>query len=295
MRTAARELATLGAEAYEQKDFRLAYDRLTRAFALYPVPSISIMQARSLQQLGQFVDALDRFEETRRMPLAEDAPEAFRVAVRDAAAEGEQLRTRIPRLFIQVSRGGVATTDVAVTIDGRVLPDVLLNVDCPVDPGEHVVVVKAKAAVSVTRQVKILEKERVVLDISLDVAAPLPTPSWELMSPVASSPPPSNTRKWWGWGAVGGGAAALLGAAITGKVALGKQSSLDRKCDPGCPVGSEGEIDAFRTYRTASYVTASASVVLVGVGGYLLLTQGSSGAKTAVSVGGNGVTLSGRF
>jgi hypothetical protein len=294
-RTVARELAVQGAEAYEQKDYATAYDRLSRAFTLYPVPSISIMQARALRQLGRLVEALDRFEETRRMPIAEDAPEAFRVAVRDAEVESEQLRAIVPRLVIQVSRGGVAVTDVAVLIDGRLLPDVLLNVDCPVDPGKHTIVVKARNSVPVTREVTLTEKDRVVLEVALDAAPRAEERSNESVENSGTHETSLNLRKWAAWGAVGGGAAGLLVTTVTGVVALDKKSSLDSKCDPACPPGSQDEIDGFRSYRTASYLSASVSVVLLGVGGYLLLTDDGNQTATSLGVHPGGLSLVGRF
>ncbi|MGC4068018.1 MAG: hypothetical protein QM784_25890 [Polyangiaceae bacterium] len=294
-RTVARELAVQGAEAYEQKDYATAYDRLSRAFALYPVPSISIMQARALRQLGRLVEALDRFEETRRMPITDDAPEAFRVAIRDAEAESEQLRAIVPRLVIQVSRGGAAVTDVAVVIDGRLLPDVLLNVDCPVNPGKHTIVVKARNSTPVTREVTLSEKDRVVLEVALDAAPHVDDKSNDMVENSSSHDAPTSARKWIGWGAVGGGAAGLVVTAVTGVVALDRKSSLDSKCDPGCPVGSQDEIDGFRSYRTASYWSASISTVLLGVGGYLLLTGDRNQSGTSLGVHPGGMSLVGRF
>jgi hypothetical protein len=294
-RTVARELAVQGADAYEQKDYVTAYDRLTRAFALYPVPSISLMQARALRQLGRLVEALDRFEETRRMPIADDAPEAIRAAVRDAEFEAEQLRAVVPRLVIQVSRGGAAVSDVAVLIDGRLLPEVLLNVDCPVDPGKHTIVVKGKNSVPVTREVTLAPKDRVVLDVALDTAHREEEKTIDVAEPPPSPVARSSYRKWLGWGALGGGAAGLLATTVTGVVALDKKSYLDDNCEPGCPVGSQDEIDAFRTYRTASYVSGSVSIVLLGVGGYLLFTGDPAQSSAVLRVRPGGLSLEGRF
>src|SRR3972149_2702255 len=93
-RTLARDLAVQGAEAFEREDYVTALDRLNRAAALYPAPSIDVMRARALVRLGRLLEALDRYEETQRTPLAEDAPEAFRQAVSDAKREGAELHAR---------------------------------------------------------------------------------------------------------------------------------------------------------------------------------------------------------
>jgi hypothetical protein len=294
MRTAARELATQGAEAFERADYKLAYDRLTRAFSLYPVPSISIMQARALVHLGRLVEAADRYEETRRMPLAEDAPEAFRAAAREAAVEVEQVRALLPRLVIHVKATSDAPKGMTVTLDGKVLPAALLEVDCPVDPGEHVVTLRATNRPPASHKVKVAEKERLAIELTVAAAPQMPnTDNGQALTRV--EPTTDASRKWWGFGAMGGGAVALLGSVITGKSALDKKDYLDRVCHPACPAGTQGDIDSFRTNRTISYATAGVSLALVGVGGYLLLTGERAGRNSAIGVSPNGVTWGGRF
>lgn len=299
VRTAARELATQGAEAFERGDFGTAYDYLTRAFALQPVPSISVLQARSLVKLDRLVEALDRYEETRRMPLAEDAPEAFRTAVREATEEAEALRSRIPRLSIQVRRDGMVPQGIEVRLDGRVLPLVLLDVDCPVDPGAHVVTVGEVGYEPVIRRVTVREKERLVLDISLDISRHR-EPSTNTAADASQRDGGSlafrpSPRFWWGTGTIGGGVAAAVGSVAAGVAALDRKSELDKVCDPGCPSGAQDKIDDFRRFRTASYVTGGVSAALIGMGSYLLITDKWAVTSSAVGLSPSGVVISGSF
>lgn len=291
MRTAARELATQGAEAFDRKEFGLAYDRLKRAFDLYPVPTISYLEAKCLVELGRLVEALDLFEETRRMPVLGDAPEAFREATRAAAAETDLLRPRIPRLLVQARRGGTVARDVTIRVDGKLLPKALLEVDCPVDPGPHTVTVAAPNSATVTRQVTILEKERVVLEVALDIRSAYSSES----VPGKVQSDDWRARRLWGWGALGASAAGLVGTVITGKVALDAKSHLDTVCSPGCPRGSGDEIERFRTYRTVSYVAAGATAALAGVGGYLLFVRPSSRGDTTIGLSATAVNVAVRF
>jgi hypothetical protein len=293
-RTAARELATQGAEAFERGDYAAALEQLSRANTLHPAPSISILQARALVHLGRLIEALDRYEETVRTPLPEDAPEPYRVAIRDAAAESENLKLRIPHLSVQVRRGGATPKDITVTLDGKALPAVLLDVHFPADPGDHVVTVRAPKYDTVTRQVHLAEQERVVLEITLDDYVPPPPVATRESQP--DTPAPASSRPVWGWATVGGGAAALLVSAITGKTALDKKSHLDSICNlPGCPKGSEGEIESFRSYRTASYLAGGVAVALAGVGGYFLLSHSGETSPVGVGVIGTGAALWGAF
>ena len=293
-RAAARELATLGAEAFERKEYAVALEHLSRANKLHPAPSISVLEARALEHLGRLIEALDRYEETLRIPLVEDAPEAYRVAVRDAAAESDLLRQRIPHLSVQVRKGGVTPKDTSVLLDGKVLPVALLDVDFPADPGDHTVVVHAPDCDPVTRKVHLSERERVVLEITLEGDRPQPPAAAQERETIVAAPPPSS-RPIWGWAAVGGGAASLLVSAITGKAALDKKSHLDSVCHPGCPPGSAEDIGAFRTYRTASYIAGGATVALAGIGGYLLLGRSSETTRLGVGALGTQATLWGTF
>jgi hypothetical protein len=289
-------LAIEGADAFERGDYALAFERLSRAFALHPAPSISVMQARALVQLGRLVEALDRFEETRRMPLPEGAPEAYLVAIQDAQAEAEQLRTRIPRLFIRVKAPHLDAKELTVTLDGKPFPSALLEVDCPTDPGRHTLIVRAERRGVVTRTVEVVEQERLVIELELPEEKGKNVVQKRGVSGVETKPAVENSRKWWGVGALGGGAVALIGTIITGKSALDKKDYLDRVCDPGCPAGSQNDIDSFRTYRTISYASAGVSVALVGVGGYLLLVRDAPlGSPTALNVGPAGISVAGHF
>lgn len=293
-RTAARELAVQGADAFERGDYATALDHLTRANTLHPAPSISVLQARALVRLGRFVEALDRYEATTRAPITEDAPEAYRVAAHEAGIESEQLRQRIPQLSVQVRRGRELPQDVTVWLDGKILPKALLDVQFPIDPGDHTILVRGPNFDPVTRSVHLDEKERVVLEITLDDAAPAPVATQ--MQAGLPDDAASSARATWGWAAVSGGAAALLVSAITGKVALEKKSHLDSVCRPGCPSNSEGDIDAFRSYRTASYVIGGAAVALVGVGGYLILSNRIDSPMTVgVGVVGTNAAVWGHF
>jgi len=76
MRTAARDLATQGAQAFEAGEYAQASDFFRRAHELVPAPSIALLQARSLAKLGQLLEAVDIYEQTARFKLLGDAPEA---------------------------------------------------------------------------------------------------------------------------------------------------------------------------------------------------------------------------
>ncbi len=134
IRTAARDLATQGAQAFDAGDYAQASDFFRRAHELVPAPSIALLRARSLAKLGQLLEAIDIYEQTSRLKLAEDAPEAYVQAVETARNELEEVRRRLPRLKLTLI--GVSATEPAqVSMDDKPTPDALLGVERPINPG----------------------------------------------------------------------------------------------------------------------------------------------------------------
>ena len=132
---AARELAVAGAEAFDKQDFVTALDRFQRAESLYKVPSISVMVARCLARVGRVVEAVDKYEETLRVPLDASAPEAFQRAVADATTEVEGVRARVARLELRVPADAPAGAE--VMLDDRPVPPALLGVPDAGEPGRR--------------------------------------------------------------------------------------------------------------------------------------------------------------
>jgi hypothetical protein len=303
----ARELARQGADAFDQADYTTALDRLNRAYSLFHAPTISIMQARALARLGRLVEALDRYEETLRMPVGNEAPDAFRKAVSDAKREGEDLRARMPRLLVRVRTVHGPPEGLSVLLDGKPVPAVLLNVERLIDIGSHEVTATAPGFHSVTKSVTLGERGSVTLDLDLDEIAPEPaTPAPELATAQSAAEQPSPQRatrpRIWGWTFIGVAGAGLATSAVTGLIALGKKSDLDEVCHPGCTSYSERDtdkfeqdIDTFRTMRTVSYVSLAVGVASLGVGSYFLLSGSRESAHVAATIGPASAGIQGAF
>ena len=95
------------------------------------------MEARTLVKLGRLLAARDKYEETRHIQLPPDAPEALQRAVSDALREGEELRARTPMLRISILGKQPRPGDLKVTLDGKPVPNALLDVERPLDPGHQ--------------------------------------------------------------------------------------------------------------------------------------------------------------
>lgn len=287
IRMAARELALTGADAFDKQDYVTALDRFQRAEAVYRAPSIAVMVARCLARVGRVVEAVDKYEATRRMPLEPNAPEAFHRAVADANAEVDAVKARVARLQLRLPADAPPSTE--VRLDDKPLPAALIGVDIPVDPGTHRITARAPGRAAFQDELLAAEGGRHELQISLHVesgAAPALEPSRD----ARRGRPPTLAIAL-----LAGGGVALAGGAVTGVVALGHKRHLDENCSPGCPSNMADELDGFRLNRTLSYVGFGVGLAAAGAGTYLLLHRGSAGEELSARVFPGGAALTGRF
>ncbi len=292
-RTAARDLATQGGQAFDAGNYAEASDFFRRAHELVAAPSIALMQARSLAKLGQLLAAMDIYEQTARLKLADDAPEAYVTAVQTARIEVEEVRTRLPRLKLTVL--GTANGDGAqVTIDDKPTPAALLGVERPVDPGVHHFAVHVAGQTRAARDLTVVEGQSYQVELDAHPAQPVAKPAIASLD-TQSAASGANLRKTLGYVGLGVGVVGLGVGTYTGLVALHHKSNLDSACNPGCPASSASDIDAWRSNRTASWLSYGVGVAAAGAG-VLLLTLGKSNQEhVAVRAWPNGVQIGGQL
>jgi len=292
IRTAARDLATQGAQAYEAGDYAQASDFFRRAHELVPAPSIALLHARSLAKLGRLLEAIDIYEQTARFKLPDDAPEAYLQAVETARNEMEDVRHRLPRLKVVLI--GVSSNEPAqVSMDDKVTPDALLGVERPINPGQHRLEARVGGQLRATREVSIVEGQN--YQVELDVRPPPPAPP-----PVMAEPPVSGThthswQKTGGYVALGVGALGLGIGTYTGIVALNRKSDLDSVCKPNCPAASADDIDSFRSNRTISYVSFGVGIAAAATGVALLVLGKPNEEHVAIRALPGGLEIGGRL
>ena len=294
MRSAARDLATQGAQAFEAGQFAQASDFFRRAHELVPAPSIALLQARSLSKLGNLVEAIDVYEQTARLKLAGDAPEAYSEAVQTAHIEVEEVRRRVSRLKLTLQ--GVAKGEaLQVTIDEKPMPAVLLGVERPINPGAHHIAVTVDGQARAARDFTVVEagSELVVLDVSSAHPAKIAVVFKPLPVEVAASN--GSSQRTLGFAALGLGVVGLGLGTYTGLVAMHRKSDLDAKCSPTCPTSSAGDIDSFRSNRTVSWISYGVGVAAVGVGVVLLVIGKPTQEHVALRAAPNGLQIAGRL
>jgi len=295
-RTAARDLATQGAQAFEAGDYAQASDFFRRAHELVPAPSIALLRARSLAKLGQLLEAIDIYEQTARFKLPEDAPEAYLQAVETARNEMEEVRHRLPRL--KVSLIGVNTAEPAqVSMDDKPTPEALLGVERPINPGQHRIEARVAGQLRVTRELSMVEGQSYQVELDLRPAQPPPPPVVVVRPPVSESSPASSHswQKTGGYVALGLGALGLGIGTYTGLTALHHKSDLDSVCKPECPASAADDIDAFRSNRTVSYVSFGIGIAAAATGVVLLTVGKPTQEHLAIRALPTGLQIGGRL
>ena len=285
-RMAARVLAAQGAQAFERRDFAQALELFTRASTIIQAPTITLMEARSLMELGRWVEALEKYGATQRMLSVDPANEFFRQAADAAARETEPLLQRMPTLRIRVV-GAKAGQKVEIEVDGKKAMPTLAAVDRAIDPGAHHLAAHAADGSAAKRDITVAEGSHEDVELTLS-APPPPLPVAPSAAPVADSG--GSTL---GWAVAGSGAAFVVLGAATGVMALGHKSDLDAACRPGCPPTKAGDIQAFRRERTLSYVGFGLGALGLAGGAYLLWLAPSD--HLALSVSPRSVALAGSF
>jgi hypothetical protein len=294
-RIQARDMARDALVLMHQERWGEAQALLARAYALVPAPTIALLDGRALEQMGQLVDALARFEIARSSVLDEASPRAFHDAVRDANAEYQRLVAKLPRLTIMVEgNGALRGSGVAVMLDGRELEAAALGKPIFVDPGDHVLsaTVDGKVVAKSTVRLNEGQSERVALHVELPTSAPAPAPS------PAPAQPGSDTIL--GFVALSAGAAGLTVGLVSGVLMLDAKESLDAVCHPTCPPESRADLDRFRTMRTISAAGYITGVIGLGIGAVVLFAPDRKAgprqeSRLEVLLSEREVTLRGRF
>lgn len=134
-RSVARQLGAQGVDAYRANDFASAEAKLDRAFHLFPTPTLGLWSARARVQLGDWVEAAERFLDATRTSDAVGDSTAQKQAQRDAANEREALLPRIPNLTVTIEHA--KSSEVTILLDGSAVPVGLISMPRPTNPGAH--------------------------------------------------------------------------------------------------------------------------------------------------------------
>jgi tetratricopeptide (TPR) repeat protein len=165
-RATARAIGEEGLSYFDQGMYIDALDRFERADAIIHAPTLGLMAARSLEKLGRFVEASERYLQVTRMEIDAKSSDIWKQAIVSAGKEREALQPRIPSIEIVLE--GEGAKGASVRIDGRPVPQAMVGVRTPIDPGLHRVEARgAGNATAAFERVTVAEKEsaRIVLTL----------------------------------------------------------------------------------------------------------------------------------
>jgi PEGA domain-containing protein len=132
-----------GVKLQEAGNCAEALSRFEAAQKFYSAPTHVLHIAQCQRANGKLVESSESYETLVRMPLANDAPEVFRQVQDDGKKELAQLRPRVPTLRVQVTPSPSSLSSLVVKLNGHPIPNEVLGIARPVNPGKYKVTVWA--------------------------------------------------------------------------------------------------------------------------------------------------------
>lgn len=285
--SAARALGQEGVKLADAGNCEDAIDRLSRAEKIFHAPTTLARLGECQVKVGKIVAGTENLNRVVRETIGPSAPQAFRDAQDRAKVVLAEAKPRIAKLKVAVA--APADAKLVVTIDGENLPIANLNMNRPVDPGEHVVEASAPGFLPAKGKVTLADGgvDSLALTLEIDPNAPKP-----VVAPVNSgqansgaADAPSKRDRAPAYVALGIGGAGLVVGGVFGIIAMGKKSDLDEACpNKVCPSAAQQDtIDSGKTMGTVSTVGLVVGAVGIGAGVILLLSGGSSSSKASTS------------
>jgi hypothetical protein len=265
-----------GRAAAEKGDYEAACSRFRESQSLDPAPGTTFNLADCEEHRGKLATAWELF--TRVASALPPGDDRVKIASGRAAA----LEKRLPKLTITLAQGAPGGT--AVRRDGVDIGPATLGVPLPIDPGQHVIVVRAPGRDDHTTTVDIGEGEQKTIE-ALPTSASAPA-AVEGVSP----------RRTAGYVVIGVGAASLVVFAATGIAVLVEKGTFDQHCMSGlCDMTGFSAGQSGQKLGTASGASLAAGLVAVAAGTVLVLTSGPGKKPTTAllpSAGPSGASLS---
>jgi hypothetical protein len=213
--------------------------------------------ARCEQDLGRLANAWQHLREGIDR-LEEKDPRR-----KQAIAAANELEPRVPRLAVKLAPG----TSGKVFRDGVELASLSLASPLPVNPGHHVIVVRASGRAEASYEVDLREGEQRTIDVA--PGKTLPGES----SDRAQAKPRSSPLRTTGWATAGVGAGALAVGLVTGAIALERSLVVHDHCDDAnvCDDTGMDALASSKQFGGIATVTTIAGAALIATGVVLVI------------------------
>jgi len=299
-KSAARDAATAGIRAFQDGDYDRALDLLHKAEDIVHAPPHLIYIARAHAAKGEFVLARETLMTLINEVLPAEAPSAFRDAQAAGLALKSEIEPKIGRISIHVevagsmSAGGepvagepVAGEPVAgepadgaivVTVDGKVVPEAILDLPYPVDPGVRKLAVTGENAQGEEVSITVLEGQSQDVTLHIVIAAKAPLEAAPVPAAVVPPPPPpvseaAKATSPWVFIGFGTAAAGVLVGSITGGLSLAKTNDAKANYCTGnsCDPAGAAALDEANALANVANVAFALAALGVGTGIYGLV------------------------
>jgi hypothetical protein len=165
-KAAARAAYLEGAALQEKGDCASALSRFEAAQKLYDAPTHQLRIAQCQAATGKLVEAQENYELLVHKNLA-GAPDAFRQAQETAKKELPTLQPRIPTLRVQITPPPASLKDLVVQLNGARMPNELIGIARPVNPGTYKVSATASGHKAAPVDVQLGEGDAKSVDLKL--------------------------------------------------------------------------------------------------------------------------------
>jgi hypothetical protein len=287
-RETARSLMQEGRDLRDRGDLQAALKRFQAADGIMRVPTTGFEVARTQAALGLLIEARETIAAIRRSPAKPTDPQPF-IDARNRAEEFDaSLAQRVPSLTIVLD--GVAPGSAVVTVDGERVPAAAVGLPRKLNPGHHVVSVRAADAEG-SQEVDVAEKEVKELHIALSggkaaASSPERTGAPEATAPAegeSASATKSHGPTLLTWVAGGAGAAAVVVGSISGLISISTTKSLSSEC-PMARCTTQSARSDFNSAQTAATVS-NVSFIVGGVGAAVAVVSLVIGHRVSDSTG----------
>jgi hypothetical protein len=240
--------------------------------------------ARCRRKAGELLAARDDYQRIVAEVLPDAAPEPWRKAHADAAAELAALKGHIPALSIVVRAPRL--DDVTVRIDGEVVPVAALGRPISCNPGVHKVSAEHPGDPRIDREIQLAEDR--VEAIELSFGAPVAAPTY-----IAIPAPAKKEGSLVPGLVVLGVAGVALGVGgIAGAVAKLDETSVLNHCDGDlCRQSDQGTAKTAVTLAKVSTAGFIAGSALAAAGVVLVILRPGRASNATVGFSGRSVSL----
>ena len=259
-----------GRDAVEQGNYQAACPTFAESYRLDAKVGTLLNLADCEEHVGQLAEALQHWQQALQLAIATNDRR-----IDEARARLAGLESRVPRLTIRLAPNVPASA--TITRDGVSLGRPSLGVPLSLNPGDHVVEVRAAGHEPRRYAVAVAEGETKELNVSAGRAlSGGPVRPNAPATPADREPPaaPDNTLAY----VLGGiGVAGVVVGSVTGAMLMSKNRTIDEQCNASnecSPAGLEA-VDQAKGLLPISNVAWIVGVVGLGAGTVLLVTSGS--------------------